>query len=104
MKYRIEITQTALRFLEKIKDKRIKIQIADKIESLANEPEKRGKPLTHQLAGYRSLRTVDGRFRIIYRVEKRKVVVVIAAIGTRKGKSKKDIYQLAKKLFKANLL
>jgi mRNA interferase RelE/StbE len=104
LKFRIVLTQTALRNLESISDLKIRGQIIEKIDTLVDEPEERGKPLTFDLSGYLSLRAAGQRYRIIYRVERKVVVVVVVAIGIRKGKSKADIYQLAKKLIKAGLV
>ena len=65
---------------------------------LGTEPEKQGKPLIGELAGYRSLRAAGQRYRIIFRTEKEKTMVWIMALGIRKGGGKRDIYTLAKKL------
>ena len=90
--------------LKSIKDKRVKENISNRIDNLATDPDKQGKPLSDELIGYRSLRVVGQRYRIIYRVEKKKVIVVIVAVGIRKKGSKKDVYTLAKKLFRIRLI
>jgi len=54
--------------------------------------------------GFRSVRAVGQRYRIVYRVERREVVVVIVAVGRRKARDKNDIYELAKKLLRLGLL
>ncbi len=46
------------------------------------EPDKVGKPLHGALAGYRRLRT--GVTRIVYRVEMRKIEILIIAVGMRR--------------------
>jgi len=51
------------------------------------------KPLTGDLTGYRSIRA--GRYRIIYRVEKEKILLIAVRLGIRKGGEKQDIYNLA---------
>lgn len=51
------------------------------VESLAAEPEK-GKPLSHELTGLRSLRTSD--YRIIYRVRGGELVVLVVTVGHRR--------------------
>lgn len=90
--------------LEKIQDRRVRDKIRDRIDGLAEEPEKQGKPLTGELTGYRSLRAMGQRYRIIYRIEEGKVLVLVMALGIRKEGSGKDIYVLAQKLLRLRLL
>lgn len=90
--------------LADIADRRIREQIAARIDALKDEPEKLGKPLLGELSGYRSLRASAQRFRIIYKVERRRVTVIVVALGTRKEGDKRDIYALAQKLVKLGLL
>lgn len=104
MKYRIQIAPTALRLLQDISDNRIKEKIRDRINDLAKEPDKQGKPLVGDLSGYRSVRAVGQRYRIIYKVEKRLIIVYVLALGIRKEGSKSDIYKLAKKLLDMGLV
>ena len=104
MTYQIVITPTALKMLEAISDRRIQEIIRDRIDGLATEPEKQGKPLTEELAGYRSLRAVGQRYWIIYRVERDRVLVLVVAVGMRKEGSKRDVYALAQKLIRLRLL
>lgn len=86
-----------------IADQRIRAKIAERIDSLSENPEKQGKPLTAELSGYRSLRAVGQRWRIIYRVERDKVIVLVVALGIRKEGDRKDIYALAQKLIRLGL-
>jgi mRNA interferase RelE/StbE len=65
---------------------------------------KGGKPLVGDLKGYRSVRAVGQRYRIIYRVSQLTVTVAVVALGIRKGGSRDDIYTLAQKLVKLGLL
>lgn len=104
MSYQIVITSAALNMLRAIPDRRIQEKIRDRIDSLAEKPEKQGKPLAGDLAGYRSLRAAGQRYRIIYRVEEDKVLVLVVAVGIRKQGSKRDIYTLARKLLRLRLL
>lgn len=90
--------------LEAIRDRRVRGKIRDRIDGLAEEPVKQGKPLMADLAGYRSLRAVGQRYRIIYRVEENKVLVLVVALGIRKEGSKRDVYVLARKLLRLRLL
>ena len=102
--YRIVIAPVALRLLGEIADRRMQDSIRERIDGLAVDPEKQGKPLTGDLAGYRSLRAVGQRYRILYRVERGQVRVFVVALGLRKTGSKRDIYELAKKLLRQRLL
>ncbi|PYM07243.1 MAG: plasmid stabilization protein [Candidatus Rokuibacteriota bacterium] len=61
-------------------------------------------PLTNVLAGFRSVRAVGQRYRIIYRVERKEVVVSIVAVAKRKEGDKGDVYALAKRLLRLRLL
>ena len=104
MRYQIEISPSALEMLKKVQDRRVRAKIIERIDGLTEEPEKQGKPLTAELAGYRSLRAVGQRYRIIYQLEGDRVVVTVVAVGIRKEGDRKDIYTLAKKLAHARLL
>ena len=90
--------------LKAITDRRIREKLASVIDSLESDPELRGKPLDDDLAGYRSIRAVGQRYRIIYRVERSVVTVVIVAAGIRKEGSREDIYRVASKLIRLGLL
>lgn len=90
--------------LAEITDRRIKEQISKRIEALTGEPEKLGKPLLGELSGYRSPRAAGQRFRVIYKIEKKQVIVIVVALGIRKEGDKRDIYALAQKLVKLGLL
>ena len=102
--YGVELTSTADAMLAEIRDRRIIAKILDRATGLAVEPEKQGKPLTGDLAGYRSVRAVAQRYRILYRVEAGKGKVTIRAIGIRKDGDKRDIYALASRLLRLGLL
>jgi mRNA interferase RelE/StbE len=102
--YRIVLTPTALKLLEAIPDRRIREQIRNRIDGLAHDPEQQGKPLGGELAGFRSLRAVGQRYRILYRVECAKVLVIVLAVGLRKEGDRHDIYRLAQKLIRLQLI
>ena len=102
--FAITWTQTALKLVEAIPDQRIRRLISERADQLAKSPEQQGKPLIGELAGFRSVRTVGQRYRIVYRVERREVVVLIAAVGRRRSGDTSDIYELAKKLLRQGLL
>ena len=57
---------------KKIKDKTTRIRIINHLKKLENLPES-GKPLQYNLKGHRSIRVPP--FRIIYRIEKDKIII-----------------------------
>ena len=104
MTFQIEITLTALSMINKAQDRRIRAKIIETIDGLAEDPEKKGKPLIAELDGYHSVRVVGQRYRIIYRIDNETVIVLIVAVGIQKKGDRKDLYTLAKKLIRARLL
>lgn len=104
MTYTVELTQTARELLDDISDRRIQAKIIERIAALDHDPEKQGKPLADDLDGYRSVRAVGQRYRIIYRVDGDKVLVLIVVVGIRKEGDKKDVYRLAQRLVKLGIL
>ncbi len=104
MTWEIVLTPQARVTLEAVQDRRVRESIRDRIDGLAQEPEKQGRPLMGDLLGFRSLRAVGHRYRVIYRVEKGKVLVLVVALGIRKEGSKRDVYELARKLLRLRLL
>jgi mRNA interferase RelE/StbE len=104
MTWHIVLTPTAMRMLSEISDRRVRTKIAEVIERLAQDPEKQGKPLLGELAGFRSIRAVGQRYRIIYAIKELEIVVVVIAVGLRREGAKSDVYALAKKLFRLKLL
>jgi len=104
LKYGIEITPTALEMLKGIKDRRITAQIVERIDRLRDDPEDQGKPLLGELKGYRSVRAAGQRYRVIFEVRDKTVIVVVVAVGIRKEGDKKDIYELARKMIRLNLI
>lgn len=62
-------------------------------ERLANgEPDKAGKSLSGALAGYRRLRT--GAAKIIYRIDKKRIEILVIAAGMRRDD---EVYETASK-------
>jgi len=104
MKWKILLTPTALKLLSDISDRRIREKIGNVIDRLEEDPEKQGKALLGELSGFRSMRAVGQRYRIIYQIRNNEVVVIIVAVGIRRDGAKDDIYTLTKKLFKLGLL
>jgi mRNA interferase RelE/StbE len=104
LKYRIEITPTALSMLKNIKDRRINKTIQERIEKLIDDPDKQGKELHGELRGYRCVRAVGQRYRIIYHIENSAIIVLIVTVGLRKEGDKKDVYKLAQKMIRLRLI
>lgn len=104
MSYKVCVTENAEQAIKSISDKRIQQKILERMVQLGTEPEKQGKALVGDLVGYRSVRTVGQRYRIIYRIDNDEIIVTVVHLGIRKDGDKKDIYTLAKKLLRAGLL
>ena len=104
MTWRILLTPTAVQLLADISDRRIREKIGAVIDRLAEEPAKQGKALLGELSGLRSIRAVGQRYRILYQIRDKEIVVVIVAVGIRRDGARDDIYNLAKKLFRLGLL
>jgi mRNA interferase RelE/StbE len=102
--WRILLTPTAMKLLAEIADRRIREKIGAVIDRLAEEPEKQGKALLGELSGFRTIRAVGQRYRIIYQIRGDEIIVVIVAVGIRRDGAKDDIYNLAKKLFRLGFL
>jgi mRNA interferase RelE/StbE len=90
--------------LESIRDRRVRQTILKRIDGLAEDPDKQGSPLIAELFGFRSVRAVGQRYRVIYRVERDRIVVLVVAVGLRREGAKGDVYELARKLFRLRLL
>jgi mRNA interferase RelE/StbE len=102
--FTITWTETALKLVEAISDQRIRRLIIQRADQLAKSPEQQGKPLIGELAGFRSIRAVGHRYRIVVRVERREITVLIVAVGRRRSGDKSDIYELARRLLRQGLL
>lgn len=104
MSWRIVLTPTAVKLLSELSDRRIREKIGAEIDRLADDPEKQGKALLGELAGFCSIRAVGQRYRIIYQVRGDEIVVVIVAVGIWRDGARDDVYTLAKKLIRLGLL
>jgi mRNA interferase RelE/StbE len=98
IEYEIRLTPLALEMLEAVKDRREQEKLRDRIDQLKVEPQKQGKALVDNLSGFRSIRAVGQRYRIVYQVEQDRVLVVVVGLGRRKDGDKKDIYTILEKL------
>lgn len=102
-RYEVFWTQTALELAASISDRRIRQQLFDTSKWLEADPEKRGKPLREGLMGFRSLRVIGQRYRLIYSIDPEARVVHVVAAGLRREGSRDDVYELAKKLVRLGL-
>ena len=89
--------------LESIRDRRIQQQIFDTSKRLESDPEKQGKPLREDLLGFRSLRVVGQRYRVVYSVDSDSGTVHVVAAGIRREGARDDIYVLAQRLVRLGL-
>jgi mRNA interferase RelE/StbE len=103
-RYEVVWTVTAGNLLGEIADQRVRQLIFDTTKRLENEPAKQGSPLTRELAGFRDLRAVGQRYRVLYRVEEVHHVVQVVAVGLRREGARDDIYELARRLLRAGLI
>lgn len=83
--HRILYTREAKKNIEKL-DPSVRKLVRKAIESLAVNPEK-GKPLSYELAGLRSLRTSD--YRVIYRIRGGELLIIVVAVCHRREIYKK---------------
>ena len=104
MKWQIIILPVAEKLLAEIRDRRVRESIARRIDRLEYEPDKQGKPMRDELIGFRSIRAVGQRYRIIYKVDGETVTVLVVALGIRKEGDKKEVYELVKRLMRLGLL
>lgn len=102
--YTVRWTETALKLAEGIPDQRIRRTLHTRAGELAKSPEQQGYPLVGELTGFRSVRAVGQRYRIIYRVQRKEVIVASMAVGKREEGDKSDVYALARKLLRQGLL
>lgn len=100
--YAVLWTDPAGQLLEKTADKQTQRKLLEAADGLARDPRNQGKALTHELAGFRRIRF--SRYRILYTVDDDRGVVWVATIGIRREGSRDDVYELARKLFRAGLL
>lgn len=98
IEYRIELTPLALEMLAEVNDQRHRQGLTNRIEKLKSEPEKQGKPLGDILKGYRSVRALGQRYRIIYKVDRNLVVVLVVGVGLCSQGNRSDIYATIERL------
>ena len=103
-RWTVSIMPIAEQQLTLISDRRLQESLRVRLKRLEVEPEKQGKPLHEELTGYRSVRAAGQRYRIIYRIEEDRVLVLVVMIGIRKEGDKNDAYAQAIKLARLGLL
>ena len=103
-RYAVYFTPQATKMLAEIKDGRVRGLLTKRAMGLTREPDKQGKPMVEELQGFRSIRAVGQRYRIIYAIREARVIVTVVAVGLRKQGSKKDVYELARRLARLGLL
>jgi mRNA interferase RelE/StbE len=103
-RYTVVWTATAGDQLGEITDRRVPQPIFDTTKQLDDEPAKQGAPLTRELAGFRDLRAVGQRYRVLYRVEEARRFVQVVAVGLRREGARDDIYELARRLLRIGLI
>ncbi|GAC1522817.1 MAG: hypothetical protein NVS3B14_23390 [Ktedonobacteraceae bacterium] len=104
MKWQVEIASPALKQLEGIKDVRVREKLFERIEQLESEPGNQGKPLKDELSGLRSVRAIGQRYRIIYQVRDKQVLVIVVTVGMRREGDRSDIYKIAERLLHSGFL
>ena len=102
--WQIIILPIAEKQLAAIKDKRVQATISKRIDGLRSAPDEQGKPMIGELEGYRSVRAVGQRYRILYKVQAQEVIVIVVTVGMRKEGDRADVYALAKRLVRLGLL
>jgi mRNA interferase RelE/StbE len=99
MNCKIILTIEAQRNLKSIVNIVIREQIIERIDVLGQNPEI-GKTLRGILSGFRSLRAVRNRYRIIYKFSRTEKLVTVIAIGIRKSKDFDDVYKALESIIK----
>ena len=89
--YKLVLTPQAHRMYKKLPAE-VKSQCLPALDRIRKNPSI-GKPLLYLLKGYRSFRTAS--YRIVYKVESKRILVIVVAIGHRR-----EIYDKLKKLLK----
>jgi len=80
--YSIELKPQAQKFIE-AQSRKIQKQLIKRIEVLAKNPHPRQSKLLHEGEALHSFRS--GVYRIIYKIQQEKLLIVVAKIGHRKN-------------------
>ena len=98
MLWQVFLTDVAEQRLLAIKDRRIRKLLHARAMKLQESPKQQGKSLGRNLAGYRSVRAVGQRYRIVYELDDSRHEVWVATLGIRKEGDKADVYRIAASL------
>ena len=106
MAWKILFTPEAKKSLKALKSKDVQREVVERLKELSKDPEiqKRRKMLRGELSGLYSIRVGGRRYRIVYKLDGEKLVIIVIHVGKRESGAKKEIYQLTKKLVKLKLI
>lgn len=85
-RYKVRIKKSALKELEAIASKKDRRQIVSRIEALAIDPRLDGAV---KLSGFDRYRLRQGRYRILYMIRDRELIVYVVKIADRKDVCKR---------------
>jgi mRNA interferase RelE/StbE len=91
LNYEIYLTPLAFETLAAVTQQSDRHHLCDRVQQLGRHPDHQGTPLIGKLFGYRSIRALNDRYRIIYRVEKDTVVVFLVGDGQRSDIREDDL-------------
>jgi mRNA interferase RelE/StbE len=99
--WRVVVMPEAKKHLAEVKDSKVQQGLKNALRRLEEDPNKRGKPLQQDLIGFRGLRAVGERYRIIYQVLNDKHEVHVVTVGIRREGSRSDAYRIASELLQS---
>ena len=85
-RYNIRLKKSAVKELEILATKADRVRILKRIEALADNP---GPPGSEKLSGYERYRIRQSRYRILYSIEDKELIVYVIRVGDRK-----DVYRV----------
>jgi mRNA interferase RelE/StbE len=102
--WRVVVMPEAKKHLAEIKDTKVQQGLKNALNRLKEDPDKRGKPLREDLIGFRGLRAVGERYRIIFQILDGKHEVHVVAVGMRREGSRTDIYHIMSQLVRSGII
>jgi len=84
-RYSVRFKKSAVKELEAVATKADRLRIVKRIQSLAENPRPNG---SQKLSGFERYRIRQGRFRILYSIKDRELIVYVIKVGDRK-----DVYR-----------
>ena len=102
--YEVLYTDDAADMLAEIQDRRVQKKLSDMVDSLVESPESRGKALLRDLFGFRSIRAIGQRYRIVYTVDTVSLQVIIVGVGIRRDGDRGDIYEQMRRVIQSTKL